>query len=123
MHDDRHKNDYRKSGWSRRQFLKRLASAGAFSLAGGGLLPRSANGGWVPREPPRPRVPNPFVNGSGKPLLVAVEGTEFQAMLQAGMDALGGWGRLLNGWCQRRKACPATDMSTCAPIFKKTPLF
>jgi uncharacterized protein (DUF362 family) len=42
-------------------------------------------------------VPNPFVNGDGAPILVSVEGRNFDAMLAEGLRVLGGLGALLRG--------------------------
>jgi uncharacterized protein (DUF362 family) len=41
-------------------------------------------------------VPNPYVTNDGRPILVAVEGTDFTTMLRAGLNALGGLGRLIS---------------------------
>ena len=78
---------------SRRRFLKTAASAGAATLLGGGFLPRGAKGGMADK-PPRTRISNPFISQQGKPILVSVEGDHFATMLDAGMQALGGWDRL-----------------------------
>ncbi|MGA8673239.1 MAG: DUF362 domain-containing protein [Terracidiphilus sp.] len=71
----------------RRGFLRLgagfLATASAGFVSGCGLTTRACKS--VP--------PNPFV-AAGKPLLVIVEGEDMDAMLRAGIDALGGLGPL-----------------------------
>jgi uncharacterized protein (DUF362 family) len=42
-------------------------------------------------------VANPFVNASGMPILVSVEGGDFDTRLDAGLEALGGLDRLVGG--------------------------
>ena len=46
---------------------------------------------------PRSKTSNVFVNTAGKPLLVCVTGTNFEAMLAAGLEKLGGLSRLIGG--------------------------
>ncbi|MFQ5789419.1 MAG: DUF362 domain-containing protein [Acidobacteriota bacterium] len=81
-------------GVTRRRFLK-AATFGAMGVAAsqsdvvfGGLLRETARPGA------RARVPNPFAK-DGRPLLVVVEGRDLEAMLAAGLDALGGLDKLL----------------------------
>jgi uncharacterized protein (DUF362 family) len=47
------------------------------------------------RLEPRVRVPNPYVNTAGHPLLVSVQGTDFADMLATGLSILGGLDRLI----------------------------
>ena len=88
------KSEDERSACSRRRFLKGMASAGAWAMLGGSAMKGSARSFLKQTRNQRIRTPNPFVNGAGKPILVCVEGTDFSAMLRAGMDALGGWGKL-----------------------------
>ncbi len=44
---------------------------------------------------PRTGISNPFVTNNGDPILVCVTGTDFNEMLQAGLDAIGGLDRLI----------------------------
>ncbi len=80
---------------SRRDFLK-ILSGGAASLIA--FHPYSdifaASGKTLG---PRERIPNPFVNNEGKPILAAVKGTDFRAMLHTGLGALGGLDLLFDG--------------------------
>jgi uncharacterized protein (DUF362 family) len=63
--------------------------------AGGALAAGlSSSCAWSP-APCREVAPNPFTRG-GRPLLVAVQGEDLDAMLQAGIEALGGLDRLLS---------------------------
>ncbi len=84
---------------SRRRFLKSCSGAAAsmFLLESCGAAPDEP-----PDDPPLPpalnprsRITNPFVDGSGRPLLVCVSGTDFEAMLAAGISALGGLDKLI----------------------------
>jgi uncharacterized protein (DUF362 family) len=45
-------------------------------------------------------VPNPFVTGDGTPILVSVEGQDFDAMLDRGLEVLGGLQRLVSASTQ-----------------------
>ena len=45
---------------------------------------------------PRIRLPNPFVNNDGKPILVVVHGNDFADMLNTGFQALGGLNQLID---------------------------
>ena len=64
-------------GCSRRNFIRKIASTGVFSFLGGRLFAGSTRGVTADVYPPRTRIPNPYVNGEGKPLLVAVAGSDF----------------------------------------------
>ncbi len=44
---------------------------------------------------PRTRIPNPYIDYSGKPILVCVEGNNFNWMLKAGLRVLGGLNKLI----------------------------
>ena len=46
---------------------------------------------------PRRGGPNGVTGASGKPLLVVVEGSDIDAMIDAGLEAIGGLGRVLRG--------------------------
>jgi uncharacterized protein (DUF362 family) len=89
---------------ARREFMKRAAGTAAAALGLGGC----GSGGSSPVSPtsdsaaatargPRVRVPNPFVNGDGAPILVSVEGRDFAAMLEEGLRVLGGLQNLVSG--------------------------
>lgn len=54
-----------------------------------------AASGEVPQ--PRRGGPNRITGPSGKPLLVIVEGTDIERMIDSGLDAIGGIGRVLAG--------------------------
>lgn len=90
-------------GCGRREFVKGVAGTAAATL---GLGACGGDGGDPATTPtttpdtvrgPRARRPNPFVNGSGDPILVSVEGRDFDAMLEAGLRRLGGLQRLVSG--------------------------
>ena len=67
---------------SRRNFIRKVASTGLFSFFGGKFFTGNTKGFTVDVYPPRVRIPNPYVNSEGKPLLVAVTGSDFQKMLE-----------------------------------------
>lgn len=75
---------------SRREFI--CAAAGA----GGALLAGQYIGCSTGSQLPRKGLGNLFMEGE-KPILVAVEGTDFKRMLEAGLDALGGLKKLVAG--------------------------
>ncbi len=78
---------------SRREFLKKVPPATAWLMGLSSFKRAKASTSAVG---PRPRTPNPFLASNGKPLLVCVEGTDFQAMLRRGIDLLGGLDRLID---------------------------
>ena len=83
---------------TRREFLKTVSSFAGSALILGKCSPDSDNGNEEPQEQvlgPRIRIINPFVTNTGRPILVCVRGTDFVRMLQAGMEVLGGFGRLV----------------------------
>lgn len=82
---------------SRREFLKSIVkgTASTASLMAFGPLTKSLKADTRAIDP-RVRVPNPFVNQSGHPLLVCVEGTDFQQMLAMGLSAIGGLDLLID---------------------------
>jgi len=80
---------------SRRQFLNKITQAGVVSLVGSQALIQN---GWAHPQsnPPRQPLPNPYVSDDGKPLLVVVTGTDFEKMLQTGLQAIGGLNKLID---------------------------
>ena len=78
---------------SRRDFLKLAPPAAAWLMGLNALRPAKVSAAAVG---PRPKAPNPFLSSSGKPLLVCVEGTDFQAMLKRGIELIGGLERLID---------------------------
>lgn len=96
------KNKKRCKKSSRRTFIKTISGAAAsvFVLGNCKMSNNRENNNDTPtptREvhSPRSRVANPYVTADGKPILIAVAGTDFAAMLRAGLDALGGLGLLV----------------------------
>ncbi len=96
---DKRKKRCKKS--SRRTFIKTISGAAAsvFVLGNCKMGTNDENGSDTPTPPrevhaPRSGVANPYVTADGKPILVAVEGTDFTTMLRAGLEALGGLGLL-----------------------------
>lgn len=84
---------------TRRQFIKDCSQATASILLFGACAKgdeSSINQPEVIIKNPRQPLPNPYVTGDGKPILVCVEGTDFDRMLSAGLDALGGLDNLVN---------------------------
>jgi uncharacterized protein (DUF362 family) len=87
---------------SRRDFLRGLSGAAAAALIGGSCessktsssSPENPPAGST-ALPPRNKLANAFVNQAGQPLLVCVTGTDFAAMLAAGISRLGGLNRLI----------------------------
>ncbi len=73
--------------------VKGSASAASLLALGPFISPLKAAGNALD---PRPGIPNPFVNGAGQPILVCVNGTDFEAMLSAGLAELGGLDLLIN---------------------------
>jgi hypothetical protein len=86
-------------GVSRREFIKCLSGAAASSV----FLAACDDTPSQPETPennplsPRSKASNVFVNAAGKPLLVCVTGTNFETMLAAGLEKLGGLSRLIGG--------------------------
>jgi len=76
---------------SRRDFI-RTAAIGATGMALAGSHAACAGGNALPRK----GLGNMFMEGD-KPLLIVVEGCDLRAMLEAGLDALGGLGKLVSG--------------------------
>ena len=76
---------------SRRDFI-RTAAVGAAGAAVAGSQIACAGAA----KPPRQGLGNLFMEGD-KPLLIVVEGQDMGAMLEAGIDALGGLGKLVSG--------------------------
>ncbi len=87
-------NEYH--GFSRRNFIKKITSTGIFSFFGGKLLTANIKGAAADVYPPRSRIPNPYVNSEGKPLLVAVKGSDFRKMLEKGLETIGGLNKLVD---------------------------
>jgi uncharacterized protein (DUF362 family) len=86
---------------SRREFLKTLSRAAASVFVVGSCKTGSNNQDNQPApEPtiygPRAGISNPFVTNNGDPILVCVTGTDFNEMLQAGLETIGGLGRLVS---------------------------
>jgi uncharacterized protein (DUF362 family) len=79
---------------TRRDFLKTLL-AGSASLFHTIPLSRSLKAGILTLDP-RIRVPNPYVTPEGRPILVCISGTDYELMLAAGINALGGLDRLID---------------------------
>lgn len=84
---------------SRRKFLGECSGAAASMLLLGSCnspqAPESNPDPGPQTRAPRTRVPNPFVDANGRPLLVCVAGTDFETMLAAGLEVLGGLARLI----------------------------
>jgi len=87
------KNEKNKA-YPRRKFLKNF-SIGTLSLLGGNIFPRLIKA-TPTTYPPRTRIPNPYLSNEGKPLLVSVVGTDFKQMLTAGLEKIGGLGKLID---------------------------
>lgn len=86
-------------GLSRRKFIKSVSGAAGAALILNHCSPQDT-GTDTENQPetvlgPRIPVPNSYVNSAGKPLLVCVEGSNFSEMLIAGMNAIGGFGKLI----------------------------
>ncbi|MBD3232146.1 MAG: hypothetical protein GF315_00315, partial [candidate division Zixibacteria bacterium] len=78
---------------SRRNFIKRL---GQFALSMGIFIPVAhVLSSEITALGPRVRKPNPFISTDGKPILVCVEGDNFDQMLSTGLDAMGGLSKLI----------------------------
>ena len=89
-----YKGDAHQSGDSRREFLKKVASLGALSFVGSNVFSNMLTATPTTAFPPRTRQPNPYVTDDGKPLLVDVIGNDFESMLTAGLEAIGGLNKL-----------------------------
>ncbi len=84
------KNQQSRFEFSRREFLKAISAASAFCAA-----PFSAQT-WEKKTPqPRSGMANPYVE-DGKPLLVAVEGTDVEKMLAKGLETIGGLKKIIH---------------------------
>ena len=77
---------------SRRNFIIRSIAAGTASVLAGNAFSRSLL--WRSSEP-RQGVANPYVDKNGKPILVVVEGENFDEMLAMGLETLGGLDKLV----------------------------
>ena len=77
---------------NRRNFLKSIS--GGAALMSLGFLASLVKSNPLALEP-RVRVPNPFVTGEGKPILVCVKGTDLHQMLTEGFNLLGGLNNLI----------------------------
>jgi len=95
-------------GCPRRRFLREVAGTaaalGVGACGGGGGSPSSPGSATTPTPSapvaalgPRVRQPNPFVTADGRPVLVSVEGRDFDLMLERGLRELGGLARLISG--------------------------
>ncbi len=87
-------------GCPRREFFRAAAGTAATALGLGACGGSSASGTQAPSSTaqaldPRVGLPNPFINESGMPILLDIEGQDFAAMLDAGLHILGGLGRLI----------------------------
>lgn len=83
-------------GYSRREFVGKIAGLSAVASLGGVFRPIFALANPNAAYPPRTRKPNPFITTDGKPLLIVVSGSDFATMLQAGLARLGGLGKLID---------------------------
>lgn len=100
MNCEKRKKRCKKS--SRRKFIKTItgAAASVFVLGNCKMSTNEEINNDTPTPTgevysPRSRVTNPYVTDDGKPILIAVEGTDFTTMLRAGLEALGGLGKLI----------------------------
>jgi uncharacterized protein (DUF362 family) len=84
-----------KNRMNRRDFMCHMAK-GSAALATLHPLAKPVFAASRDRLNPRVRVPNPYVNALGHPLLISVQGTDFAGMLAAGLSALGGLNRLIS---------------------------
>jgi uncharacterized protein (DUF362 family) len=89
---------------SRRGFIKTLSSVAASAVVlntigcapGGNDNPNPDPGGNTDTvKGPRTGKNNPFVTADGKPILVSIDGIDFQQMLTAGLAAIGGLTQLI----------------------------
>jgi uncharacterized protein (DUF362 family) len=88
-------------GLSRRDFLKSLSGAAASAIILGSCEESETSKSEPSKEEPtvlspRSRASNVFVTQGGKPILVCVTGTDFEAMLAAGLSKLGGLSKLIS---------------------------
>ena len=79
---------------TRRNFLKTLLQSAGSLLAFGPFINLGRT--QTTTLDPRIGVPNPFVTNNGRPILVCINGTNFQEMLNIGLDALGGLDLLID---------------------------
>lgn len=84
---------------SRRDFLKCLSGAAASAVLLSSCDEPESPSPKPPAPPaplsPRVKAANVFVNAAGQPLLVCVTGTDFEAMLIAGLARIGGLSKLI----------------------------
>ncbi|MCK4835717.1 MAG: DUF362 domain-containing protein [Candidatus Aminicenantes bacterium] len=99
---------------TRREFLKTFSGMAASALVLGSCSPSpgSENGEEPQALVPRTGVTNPFVTDTGRPILVCVRGTDFARMLRAGMETLGGFGRLVGN----RDVLIKPNLNHCDPF-------
>jgi len=81
---------------SRRRFLQDLSGIAASILFFGSCSDDSGTNSPPNFYPPRAGKTNPFVDGDNRPLLICIEGQDFEAMLQEGLNRLGGLGLLVD---------------------------
>ncbi|UCE67583.1 MAG: DUF362 domain-containing protein [Candidatus Zixiibacteriota bacterium] len=84
---------------TRRQFIKKCSQATASIMLFGACVKGEELSTAEPEviiKNPRQPLPNPYVTDDGRPILVCVEGEDFNQTLSAGLDALGGLNRLVN---------------------------
>lgn len=81
---------------SRRRFLQNLSGLAASMLFFGSCSDDSGTGPSPSVYAPRTGPGNLFLDGSNRPILVCVEGQDFGAMLQEGLNQLGGLGLLVD---------------------------
>ena len=86
---------------SRREFLYLLPGLALSAVCLTSCSDESDDGGPTepPVEEPRPAragVANPYVNSEDQPILVCVEGDDFDTMLEAGLNRLGGLSQLVD---------------------------
>ena len=84
---------------TRRQFIKKCSQATA-SIMLFGACSKDEGSSFIEPEfvikNPRQPLPNPYVTDDGRPILVCIDGSDFNQMLTAGLDALGGLNRLVS---------------------------
>jgi len=81
---------------TRRSFLKSLAfGTGGLTLRLPASLLRRLSSGAA-QHGPRVSRPNPFVDDTGRPRLVCIQGHDLPTLLRKGLQALGGLGRLVD---------------------------
>lgn len=98
---------------SRRDFIRTTTLGAAGVAIAGSQLGCSPASGKLPRE----GLGNLFKEAD-KPLLIVVEGTSLSTMLEAGLDAIGGLGRLVSG----KKVVLKPNVLTSQPPPVTTPI-